>query len=198
MDSGLSAQGVEDGASGHVSLLVDRTRPAGGFLSASRGGVRAGEKPLTRSRSEGGGRMIGSITGACPAAGAVGHGWPGSRGRRICRAKTAFMQVRGLIYRGLRGRAHSTTGPGTTSATAGKLCARGDLNPYVRGHQNLNLARLPISPLALDVYDRPNSTGQIRLREAFRRRGVLVGNTTWDYNDSIYLNMRATHVCEVK
>lgn len=30
------------------------------------------------------------------------------------------------------------------------LCARGDLNPYVRGHQNLNLARLPISPLALD------------------------------------------------
>ncbi len=31
-----------------------------------------------------------------------------------------------------------------------KLCARGDLNPYVRGHQNLNLARLPISPLALD------------------------------------------------
>jgi hypothetical protein len=30
------------------------------------------------------------------------------------------------------------------------LCARGDLNPYVRGHQNLNLARLPISPLARD------------------------------------------------
>lgn len=34
--------------------------------------------------------------------------------------------------------------------SAVNLCARGDLNPHVRGHQNLNLARLPISPLARD------------------------------------------------
>ena len=27
-------------------------------------------------------------------------------------------------------------------------CARRDLNPHTRGHQNLNLARLPIPPLA--------------------------------------------------
>lgn len=76
------------------------------------------------------------------------------------------------------------------------LCARGDLNPYVRGHQNLNLARLPISPLALDVYDRPNSTGRIGLSQALGRRGVLVGNTTWGYNDSIKVNMRGTHVLQ--
>lgn len=30
------------------------------------------------------------------------------------------------------------------------LCARGDLNPHVRGHWNLNPARLPIPPLARD------------------------------------------------
>src|SRR6188768_571726 len=36
-------------------------------------------------------------------------------------------------------------------------CARGDLNPHVRRHWNLNPARMPISPLARGVQ---NTQGQ--------------------------------------
>ena len=46
-------------------------------------------------------------------------------------------------------------------------------------------------------YDRPNSTGLDRYREALGGRGVLVSNSTWDYNDLITVNMRGAHVSYV-
>src|SRR5690606_18720215 len=38
---------------------------------------------------------------------------------------------------------------GTRRRPTHHLCARRDSNPHARGHQDLNLARLPITPLAL-------------------------------------------------
>ena len=40
-------------------------------------------------------------------------------------------------------------------------CARRDLNPHTRGHQNLNLARLPIPPLARVPIAAEDPTGLI-------------------------------------
>lgn len=68
-----------------------------------------------------------------------------SGGRVMYRCRWECVFVDGL--RGCEG-TPARGGKGVTGDV--KLCARGDLNPYVRGHQNLNLARLPISPLALD------------------------------------------------
>ncbi len=42
-------------------------------------------------------------------------------------------------------------GPGVLRRTPAAWCARGDLNPHVRRHWNLNPARLPIPPLAQDA-----------------------------------------------
>lgn len=48
-------------------------------------------------------------------------------------------------------------GPGVLRRTPAAWCARGDLNPHVRRHWNLNPARLPIPPLAQDAPGGPDA-----------------------------------------
>ena len=69
-------------------------------------------------------------------------------------------------------------------AAAGGRCARRDSNPHVRGHQDLNLARLPVTPLARGGHStaralRPRThrpTGDAAL---VRGRSARTAATTW-------------------
>src|SRR5262245_1097832 len=115
-------------------------------MDAGSGGPGSG--PRISCSSGACGRTSGGIIGGpdrfpCPAR--QGHRWPILADlSEVVAGGCAFSLVTSVCSSALEHTARKS------GKSAGNLCARGDLNPYVRGHQNLNLARLPISPLALD------------------------------------------------
>ncbi len=105
----------------------------------------------------------------CALPGRVGMVDPGRSARSSCR----WVRISQVTFVCSSALEHTARKCGKSAVN---LCARGDLNPHVRGHQNLNLARLPISPLALG--GTTVQTLPVRRRIAKTRVGVLYSPVT--------------------
>lgn len=118
--------------------------PAGCYMPVTCGDVASGvRRMLDREPGRVAAPALGGVTGWC------------RRCRWGCAVATGATPDRGRRRASPRGPDHAEGRPAqSTKAPDGLFrqgpspCARGDLNPYVRRHWNLNPARLPIPPLA--------------------------------------------------